>query len=72
MMTIVLYAMAAVFAALLLGTLASSGNWLAVGIRGTVRQGVLGVAFVAPFVVIVGLLGVAIYGIVSSILWVLG
>jgi hypothetical protein len=69
-MTIALYAIAAVFAALLLATLASSGNWLAAGIRGTVRQGVLGATFLVPVLLIVGLIGFATYGIVASILYI--
>jgi hypothetical protein len=62
---------ASIYVAVVLGTLAFSGNWLASGIRGTVRQGILGVAFVTPVALVVAAFGVAIYAVVASILYVL-
>ncbi len=70
-MTIALFVMAGVFATLLVATMALSDNWLAAGIRGTVRQGVLGVTFFAPAVVLLALFGVCIYAVVASILYVM-
>ena len=62
---------AGIYVAVVLGTLAFSGNWLASGIRGTVRQGVLGVVFVTPVALIVATFGVAIYAVIASILHLL-
>jgi hypothetical protein len=59
------------FGAVVLGTLAFSSNWLATGIRGTVRQGVLGAVFVTPVALILVAFGVAVYAVVASILYVL-
>ena len=59
---------AGIYVAVMLGTLAFSGNWLATGIRGTVRQGVLGVVFVTPVALVVATFGVAIYAVVASLL----
>jgi hypothetical protein len=62
---------AGIYGAVVLGTLAFSSNWLATGIRGTVRQGVLGVAFVTPVALILATFGVAIYAVIASILYIL-
>jgi len=59
---------AGIYVAVMLGTLAFSGNWLASGIRGTVRQGVLGVVFVTPVALVVATFGVAIYAVIASLL----
>jgi hypothetical protein len=59
---------AGIYVAVVLGTLAFSSNWLASGIRGTVRQGVLGVVFVTPVALVVATFGVAIYAVVASLL----
>jgi len=59
---------AGIYVAVVLGTLAFSGNWLASGIRGTVRQGVLGVVFVTPVALILATFGVAVYAVVASLL----
>ena len=59
---------AGIYVAVVLGTLAFSSNWLATGIRGTVRQGVLGVVFVTPVALVVATFGVAIYAVVASLL----
>ena len=59
---------AGIYVAVVLGTLAFSSNWLATGIRGTVRQGVFGVAFVTPVALILATFGVAIYAVVASLL----
>ena len=59
---------AGIYVAVVLGTLAFSGNWLATGIRGTVRQGVLGVVFVTPVALILAIFGVAVYAVVASLL----
>ncbi len=55
----------------LLATVAFSGNWLATGIRGTVRTGFLGVLYATPFALMLAAFGVFIYAIVSSILYIL-
>jgi hypothetical protein len=55
----------------MLATVAYSGNWLATGIRGTVRTGFLGVLYATPFALMLAAFGVFIYAIVSSILYVL-
>jgi len=68
-MIIVLYVMAGIFAALLLATLGFSSNWLATGIRGTVRQGVLGVTFFAPFAALLALFGVCVYAVIAGALY---
>ena len=70
-MTIALFVMAGVFAALLVATMALSDNWLATGVRGTVRQGVLGAVFIAPVALVVVTFGVCVYAVVASILYVL-
>ena len=62
---------AGIYVAVVLGTLAFSSNWLATGIRGTVRQGVLGVVFVTPVALVVATFGVAIYAVVASLLYLL-
>jgi hypothetical protein len=59
---------AGIYVAVVLGTLAFSSNWLATGIRGTVRQGVLGVVFVTPVALVVATFGVAIYAVIASLL----
>ena len=59
---------AGIYVAVVLGTLVFSSNWLATGIRGTVRQGVLGVVFVTPVALVVATFGVAIYAVVASLL----
>ena len=59
---------AGIYVAVMLGTLAFSSNWLATGIRGTVRQGVLGVVFVTPVALVVATFGVAIYAVIASLL----
>ena len=59
---------AGIYVAVVLGTLAFSGNWLASGIRGTVRQGVLGVVFVTPVALILAIFGVAVYAVVASLM----
>ncbi len=63
---------AGIYVAVVLGTLAFSSNWLATGIRGTVRQGVLGVVFVTPVALVVATFGVAIYAVIASLLNLLG
>ena len=70
-MMVFLIAGASIFAAMLLATVAFSGNWLATGIRGTVRTGFLGVLYATPFALILVAFGVFIYAIISSILYVL-
>ncbi len=62
---------AGIYAAVVLGTLAFSGNWLATGIRGTVRQGVLGVVFATPVALALATFGVAVYAVVASVLYIL-
>ena len=59
---------AGIYVAVVLGTLAFSSNWLASGIRGTVRQGVLGMVFVTPVALILAVFGVAVYAVIASIL----
>ena len=59
---------AGIYVAVVLGTLVFSSNWLATGIRGTVRQGVLGVVFVTPVALVVATFGVAIYAVIASLL----
>jgi hypothetical protein len=61
---------AGIYVAVVLGTLAFSGNWLASGIRGTLRQGVLGVTFFVPVAALLALFGVCIYAVVASILYI--
>ena len=63
---------AGIYVAVVLGTLAFSSNWLATGIRGTVRQGVLGVVFVTPVALVVATFGAAIYAVIASLLNLLG
>jgi hypothetical protein len=69
-MMIFLIVGAGIYVAVVLGTLAFSGNWLASGIRGTVRQGVLGVTFFAPVAALLALFGVCIYAVVASVLYI--
>ena len=61
---------AGIYVAVVLGTLAFSSNWLASGIRGTVRQGVLGVTFFVPVAALLALFGVCIYAVVASVLYI--
>ena len=68
-MTIFLYVLAGIYAVLLLGTLAFSGDRLATGIRGTVRQGILGVTFAMPFALVLGIFGVCVYAVVSTAIY---
>jgi sensor domain CHASE-containing protein len=70
-MIVVLYGMAGVFAAMMLATVAFSNNWLASGIRGTVRQGVLGAVFLVPFALYFAVVGAAVFAIVTTILYFL-
>jgi hypothetical protein len=61
---------AGIYVAVMLGTLAFSSNWLATGIRGTVRQGVLGVTFFVPVAALLALFGVCVYAVIASILYI--
>jgi hypothetical protein len=61
---------AGIYVAVVLGTLAFSSNWLATGIRGTVRQGVLGVTFFVPVAALLALFGVCVYAVIASILYI--
>mgnify|MGYP006270067077 CR=1 FL=1 len=68
-MLIALTVMAAAFGLLLLATLALSKDRLAAGIRGTVRYGVLGVAFFLPLLAVVALVAVCVYAFVAGVLY---
>lgn len=70
-MMVVLIVGASIFAAALAATIAFSGNWLATGVRGTVRQGFLGVFFLTPVALVLAVFGAAVFGMVASVLWVL-
>jgi hypothetical protein len=70
-MMITLIVGASVLGMALLATVAFSGNWLATGIRGTVRTGFLGVLYATPFALILVAFGVFIYAIIASILYLL-
>jgi hypothetical protein len=61
---------AGIYVAVMLGTLAFSSNWLATGIRGTVRQGVLGVTFFVPVAALLALFGVCVYAVIASTLYI--
>jgi hypothetical protein len=67
-MMVVLIVAASLFTAALAATVAFSGSWLATGVRGTVRQGFLGVFFLTPVAIVLAVFGFAIAGIVISIL----
>lgn len=62
---------ASVLGLALLATLAFSNDHLVTSVRGTVRQGFLGVLYVTPFALMLAAFGVFIYAIVTSILYVL-
>lgn len=69
-MMVVLIVGSGILAMALLTTVAFSGNWLASGIRETVRQGFLGVVLATPFALMLAVFGVCIYAIIASILYV--
>ncbi len=55
----------------LLATIAFSRDWLASGIRGTVRGGVLGFLFFIPIALLLAAFCVLVYAVVASIGYVL-
>jgi hypothetical protein len=65
-----LIVMAGIFGVLMVATIASSKDWLAAGIRGTMRYGVLGTAMLLPFAAVLALVGLCVYGIVGGILYI--
>ena len=67
---IALIVMAMVFAVLMVATLALSSDRLATGIRGTVRYGVLGTAMFLPFAAALALVGLCVYAVIASILYI--
>jgi hypothetical protein len=69
-MLIALIVMAVVFAVLMVATLALSSDRLAVGIKGTVRYGVLGTAIFLPFAVLLALFGVCVYAVIACIVYI--
>jgi hypothetical protein len=69
-MLIALIVMAVVFAVLMVATIALSSDRLAVGIKGTVRYGVLGTAIFLPFAVLLALFGVCVYAVIACIVYI--
>jgi hypothetical protein len=69
-MLIALIVMAVVFAVLMVATLALSSDRLAVGIKGTVRYGVLGTAIFLPFAVLLALFGLCVYAVIACIVYI--
>ena len=67
---IALIVMAVVFAVLMVATLALSSDRLAVGIKGTVRYGVLGTAIFLPFAALLAIFGGCIYAVIAGILYI--
>ncbi|HWR71220.1 MAG TPA: hypothetical protein VN415_09205 [Dehalococcoidia bacterium] len=69
-MLIALIVMAVVFAVLMVATIALSSDPLAIGIRGTVRYGILGTAIFLPFAALLALFGGCIYAVIAGILYI--
>jgi len=69
---IALIVMAVVFAALMVATIALSSDRLAIGIRGTVRYGVLGTAMFLPFAALLALFGLSVYAFVALVVYIVG
>jgi len=69
-MLIALIVMAVVFAVLTVATIALSSDPLAIGIRGTVRYGIIGTAMFLPFAAALALFGLCVYAVIASILYI--
>ena len=68
-MLIALIVMAAVFAVLMVATIAFSSDRLASGVRGTVRYGVVGAAIFLPFAALLAVFGMCVYAVIAGILY---
>ena len=64
-----LIVMAGIFGVLMLATIASSGDRLASGIRGTVRYGVVGAAIILPFAALLAVFGLCVYAVIAGALY---
>ena len=66
---IALIVMAVVFGMLAVVTIALSSDRLAMGIKGTVRYGVVGATIILPFAAALALFGVCIWAVIAGMLY---